>query len=158
MLRIFLAAVFAVGVGRIADRKGFKAVTLIMSAGFAVAFAIVAFASRQETPSIVLLYLGYGLHTGAGALSIMALASMSAEIIEKQDTTVLIALGNIIVLPFVLLSQPLSGLLVDITGDYFTIFVLGFVLSVVGAGGFLFLVQEPRGRRMYAFRFPRRTR
>ena len=158
VMRIFLAAIFAVGVGKIADKKGYKLVTLIMAAGFAVAFGIVAYASKQEKPSIILLYLGYGLHTGAGSLSIMALANMSAEIVEKQDTTILIALGNILVLPVLLFSQPLSGLLVDITGSYFTLFVLGFLLSLIGAGGFLFLVQEPRGRRMYAFRFPRRIR
>ena len=155
-IRIAAAAVVGLSVGRAADSTGYRSVGIVMACCFIVSFAVMSVASKQGVPPRVLLYAAYGVQTGAGSLSVMVLSNLSAEIMVNEDTALLIALGNMIVLPILLVTQPLFGFVVDASGDYFTVFLIGLVLSIIGTVGFALLVHEPRGRRRYAFRYPRR--
>jgi hypothetical protein len=52
--------------------------------------------------------------------------------------------------------MPLSGFVIDLTNSYLTVFVIGGILSLLSAFGYMFLVREPRKRRMYVVRYVRR--
>ena len=62
----------------------------------------------------------------------------------------LAALGSTIMLPFLALVSPLAGLVVDLSGSYLAVFLLGAAIALVAGGGFLALVREPRTGRLYA--------
>jgi hypothetical protein len=106
---------------------------------------------------VVLLYVAFVLHTGASSLAYMVLFNLSVEIIGDEETPMLVAAGNLFMAPVVLVTQPVSGMIIDATGSYFGVFVAGVVLALVSCAGFAALVREPRGQRLYALRPIRRV-
>ncbi len=152
LLRLYAAALFGILIGKIGDKTGYRIVGILLGLCLSLAFAIVAFASQLSPPPILLIYLGYSLNSGVSILTYMVLINLSVEILHNIETSNLIAISNIIILPAIAVTQPLSGLIVDLTKSYFTVFVIGVLLSGIGAFGFAFLVREPRKRRMYSIK------
>ncbi len=152
LLRLYAAAFFGILIGKIGDKTGYRVVGILLGLCLSIAFAMVAVATQLSPPSIGLIYLGYSLNSGVSILTYMVLINLSVEILHNIETSNLIAISNIIILPAIAVTQPLSGLIVDLTGSYFTVFVIGVLLSGIGAFGFIFLVREPRKRKMYSIR------
>ncbi len=152
LLRLFSAAFFGIVIGKIGDKTGYRVVGILLGLSLSIAFVIVAITTQLSPPPIGLIYLGYSLNSGVSILTYMVLINLSVEILHNIETSNLIAISNIIILPAIAITQPLSGLIVDLTGSYFTVFTIGILLSGIGAFGFVFLVREPRKRRMYSIK------
>ena len=55
-------------------------------------------------------------------------------------------------LPFVGISTPLAGAIIDRTGSYPAVFFMGATIAVIALCGFAFLVREPRTGKLYEFK------
>lgn len=138
-------AVFASGIGRLADRFGYRMVgaaqSLLLVAGFLTAAAARGFAA---------VCVAYGLQSLVSFSLVFVLVNMSVELLPALGASDLAALGSTILLPFLAVVSPLAGLLVDLTQSYLSVFLLGAVVALVAGGGFVALVREPRTGRLYA--------
>jgi hypothetical protein len=138
-------AVFASGIGRLADRFGYRMVgaaqSLLLAASFLTAAAARGYAA---------VCVAYGLQAMVAFSLLFVLVNMSVELFPALGATDLAALGNTILLPFLVLVSPLAGLIVDLSQSYLAVFLLGVAIALVAGGGFLALVREPRTGRLYA--------
>jgi MFS family permease len=138
-------AVFAAGIGRLADRFGYRMVgaaqSLLLAASFLTAAAARGYAA---------VCVAYGLQAMVSFSLLFVLVNMSVELFHALGATDLAALGNTILLPFLVLVSPLAGLIVDLSQSYLAVFLLGAAIALVAGGGFLALVREPRTGRLYA--------
>lgn len=138
-------AVFASGIGRLADRVGYRMVgaaqSLLLVAGFLTAAAARGYAA---------VCVAYGLQAMVAFSLVFVLVNMSVELLPAMGASDLAALGSTIMLPFLALVSPLAGLVVDLSGSYLAVFLLGAAIALVAGGGFLALVREPRTGRLYA--------
>jgi MFS family permease len=137
-------AVFASGIGRLADRVGYRMVgaaqSLLLVASFLVAAAARSYAA---------VCVAYGLQAMVSFSLVFVLVNMSVELIPALRATDLTALGSTILLPFLAVVPPLAGLVVDLSQSYLAVFLIGAVIALVAGGGFLALVREPRTGRLY---------
>jgi MFS family permease len=142
-------AVFASGIGRLADRFGYRMVgaahSLLLVASFLVAATARSFAS---------VCVAYGLQAMVSFSLLFVLVNMSVELFPAMGATVLAGLGNTILLPFLALVSPLAGLVVDLSQSYLTVFLIGAAVALVAGGGFVALVREPRSGRLYTVTQP----
>ncbi|MDA0746314.1 MAG: MFS transporter [bacterium] len=157
VIRLVAAAVLGHLSGKIADRFGYRTVGVIMGVCLAAAFVIVGIAAQVDQVGIGLVYVGFALHAGTTTLGMMLLTNLSVELIPREETGMLIAAGNLVMLPVILVVVPLCGWIVDLTGDYFSVFLIGAALAIICSLGFAFIVREPRKRRMYVVRTISRT-
>jgi MFS family permease len=138
-------AVFAPGIGRLADRFGYRMVgaaqSLLLVAGFLTAAAARGYAA---------VCVAYGLQAMVAFSLLFVLVNMSVELFPAMAASDLAALGATILLPFLALVSPLAGLVVDLSGSYLAVFLLGAAIALAAGGGFLALVREPRTGRLYA--------
>jgi MFS family permease len=137
-------AVFAFGIGRLADRFGYRMVGAAQSL-LLVATFLVAAAAR----SYAAVCVAYGLLAMVSFSLMFVLVNMSVELFPAMGATDLTALGNTILLPFLAVVPPLAGLIVDLSQSYLAVFLLGATIALVAGGGFLALVREPRSGRLY---------
>ena len=114
--------------------------SLLLVAAFLVA------ATAQSFPAIC---VAYGLHAIVNMSLLFVLVNMSVELFPSLSATDLTALGSTIMLPVLAAVPPLAGLVVDLSGSYLTVFLIGAAVALVAAGGFLALVREPRTGRLY---------
>lgn len=146
---IYLAAGAALGplMGRLADRAGYRSVGAVQSF-LVVAFFLFAVASR----SFLVVCIGYSLYAIANVTSQFMLVNMSVELCPSINGADLTALGGTLLLPFVGISTPLAGAIIDQTGSYPAVFYIGATIGLVALFGFAFLVREPRTGKLYEFK------
>jgi MFS family permease len=146
---IYLASGAALGplMGRLADRAGYRSVGAAQSA-LLLAFFLIAVASR----SFVVVCIGYVLFAIGNVTSQFMLVNMSVELCPSINGADLTALGGTLLLPFVGISSPLAGAIIDRTGSYPAVFYIGATIAVITLFGFAFLVREPRTGNLYEFK------
>jgi len=146
---IYLASSAALGslMGRLADKAGYRSVGAVQSF-LLVAFFMIAVASRSFTA----VCIGYVLYSIVNVSSAFMLVNMSVELCPTIGGTDLTALGGTLLLPFVAVSSPLAGTIIDQTGSYPSVFYIGATIAVVALFGFAFLVREPRTGKLYEFK------
>jgi MFS family permease len=146
---IYLASSAALGplMGRLADRAGYRSVGAVQSF-LLVVFFMIAVASRSFTA----VCIGYVLYSIVNVTSAFMLVNMSIELCPGIGGTDLTALGGTLLLPFVAVSSPLAGLIIDRTGSYPSVFYVGATIAVIALFGFAFLVREPRTGKLYEFK------
>jgi len=137
-------AVFASGIGRIADRFGYRTVGVAQSLLLVAAFLLVATARGYAAVAVA-----YGLYALVSNSLLFVLVNMSVELIPSLGAANLTALGNTIMLPFLVVVPPLAGMIVDLSQSYLTVFLIGAAIALAAGGGFLALVREPRTGRLY---------
>jgi len=129
-----------------------------MAIGLLLTSALIIMANVTVYPgaNVALVYLAFGLYASAVNLGPMILTNLSIELMPRLDKSMLIAVGNLLTLPAVLVTVPLAGFIIDLTGSYLTVFLVGAALAAVSGLGFMFLIHEPRTRKMYVVRQVRR--
>ena len=150
------AAVFTILLGKLADRVGYRTVGVIQGLLLAGGFIIVLIVALSPTVYIPAVYLGFFLYSSVIQVTLMVTLNLSIELLPKQDKATLFALANLLMMPAILIVLPLSGLIIDLTGSYVVVFVLGAVFALTSMFGFLILVREPRKRKMYTIKYIRR--
>ena len=146
---IYLASGAALGplMGRMADRAGYRSVGAAQSL-LLLGFFLVALASR----SFLAICIGYVLYAVGNVTSQFMLVNMSVELCPSINGADLTALGGTFLLPFVGISSPLAGAIIDRTGSYPAVFYIGATIAVIALFGFAFLVREPRTGKLYEFK------
>ena len=146
---IFLASSAAFGalMGRLADKAGYRSVGAVQSL-LLVVFFMIAVASRSFTA----VCIGYALFSIVNVTSAFMLVNMSVELCPSIGGTDLTALGGTLLLPFIAVSSPLAGRIIDLTGSYPAVFYVGATISAIALFGFAFLVREPRTGKLYEFK------
>ena len=137
-------AVFASGIGRLADRFGYRTVGAAQSLLLVAAFLVAATARGYAAVCVA-----YGLYALVANSLLFVLVNMSVELVPALGASDLTALGNTILLPFLAVVPPLAGMVVDLSRSYLTVFLVGAAIALVAGGGFLALVREPRTGRLY---------
>lgn len=144
--------VFGIVIGRIADRHGYKFVSIFQSISLFI-FFILAITARGF-PAVCIAYGFYAIPFMSHG---MVLCNMSVEICPQINAMDLTALGTIFVLPFIVIVSPLMGAIIDLTHNYYSVFFMGATFAFVALIGFFFLVREPRIGRLYVIKqIPRR--
>jgi len=143
---IYLASSAAFGslMGRLADKAGYRSVGAVQSF-LLVAFFLIAVTSRSFTA----VCIGYVLYSTVNMTGAFMLVNMSVELCPTLGGTDLTALGGMLLLPFVAVSSPLAGMIIDRTGSYPTVFSIGATIAMIAFFGFAFLVREPRTGKLY---------
>jgi MFS family permease len=146
---IYLAANAGFGflLGKIADKAGYRSVGAAQSLLLLVVFLIAAF-----TRSFAAVCAAYGLYSVVNISSAFILVNMSVELCPSLGVTDLTALGGTLLLPFVAIASPLAGLVIDVTGSYPSVFLMGATIAVIALFGFGFLVREPRTGRLWVLK------
>jgi MFS family permease len=138
-------AIFASGIGRLADRFGYRMVGAAQSLLLAASFL-----TMSAARSYAAVCVAYSMQVMVSFSLLFVLVNMSVELFPAMGATDLAGLGNTILLPFLALVSPLAGLIVDLSQSYLTVFLLGAAIALIAGGGFLALVREPRTGRLYA--------
>jgi MFS family permease len=138
-------AVFASGIGRLADRFGYRAVGAAQSL-----LLVAAFLTASTARGYAAVCVAFGLYALVANSLLFVLVNMSVELIPALGASDLTALGNTILLPFLAVVPPLAGMVVDLSQSYLAVFLIGAAIALVAGGGFLALVREPRTGRLYA--------
>ncbi|MSU69404.1 MAG: MFS transporter [Opitutaceae bacterium] len=143
---VYLGTIASLGwaIGLLADRFGYRLIGCICSILLAGAFLICLF-SR----SIYLWYLAFAAYATCSFSAPALLSYMSAELCPHVPLGRLLAVGNVLIVAFVLLASLIAGAVVDSTGSYAPVFLANFVISVVAIFGFIFIVREPRSGQLY---------
>ncbi len=146
---IYLASSAALGslVGRLADKAGYRSVGAVQSL-LLVVFFMIAVTSRN----FAMICIGYALYSIVNVSAPFMLVNMSVELCPGIGGTDLTALGGTLILPFVAVSSPLAGRIIDLSGSYQTVFYVGVTIAVIALFGFAFLVREPRTGKLYEFK------
>ena len=156
IIQIFISAAFSAGFGKLGDRIGFRNIgilqAILLCAGFI--FALIATVADN---AVFLIYPAFVLCASGFYVGNLVLWYFSFELLPKSDSSILLSLTNLFVMPAVLLTVPLSGFLIDLTDSFIAVFVLGVFLAAFSAFGFILIVPEPRTRKIYAIRHIRKT-
>ncbi len=137
-------AVFGFFIGRLADKFGYRIVAMTQSALLILFFGI---SMSMRSPAFI--YIAYALYSIVNMSLLMVLVNMSAELCPDMTAVDLTALGTTIILPVVAVVGPLMGVVIDRTGDYLAVYMIGLALALISLMGFAFIVQEPRRGRLY---------
>jgi len=156
VIQLVSGALFTIIMGWVADRIGYKTVGVIQGLLLFAALICVAATTVLPVGKWLLLYGGYTLYSAVLYLNKMVLVNMSAEIMPQQQSSILIAMGNTIMMPMIWITMPLCGWIIDVTHSYLAIFLMGAVLALVSSCGFILFVREPRTHRRYVLRIIRR--
>jgi len=156
IIQMLSAGVVCVVLGKLADRIGYRLIGIIQGFVLSLGFFIYAILTMSLNACPVVVYLGFFLYSSVIGVSQMVIVNMSAELLPKQSLSMILAAANLVLAPVVLIIMPLAGFVVDLTNSYITVFVIGGILSLLSAFGYMFLVKEPRKRRMYVVRYIRR--
>ena len=157
IVQIAGAAVFSVFLGKLADRIGYRTIGVIQGLLLTCGFVFVSVIALNPAVYVPAVYLGFFLYASVTMVAGMVTMNLTIELLPKQNSATLIALGNVLMMPAILITIPLAGLIIDLTGSYVIVFALGAALAAVSAFGFLVLVREPRKRKMYVIKSIRRV-
>jgi MFS family permease len=143
---VFLGAVASLGwvVGLLADRFGYRLIGGLFGALLAGAFLLCL-----TTDRVLYWYIAYGGFALASYGMNMLLCNMSAELCPGTPPNRLMAVGNLLLVPFIICASLVNGAIVDLSGSYQPVFLANLVVSVVALMGFIFIVREPRGGSLY---------
>ena len=156
VMQITSAALFALVLGKLADRIGYKTIGIIQGLMLTVGFVIACFVCLQSTPSPLGIYLAFVFYASTTSVAYMVMVNMSIELLPRMNRATILALGNTLMMPAILIAVPLSGLIIDITQSYLIVFALGAAFAAVSTLGFALLVREPRKRKMYVIKYIKR--
>lgn len=156
IMQMTSAAIFNVCLGKLADRFGYRIIGILQGLLLTAGFVAVFIASLYRPICIPIVYLGFFLYAGVTTVSGMVMMNMSIELLPKQNSATIISLGNMLITPSILIAVPLSGLIIDLSGNYSIIFLLGAAFVMISTFGFALLVREPRKRKMYVVKYIRR--
>ena len=133
--------------GKLADKAGYRSVGAVQSF-LLITFFMIAVASR----SFLAICIGYVLYSIVNMTGAFMLVNMSVELCPSISAADLTALGGTLLLPFLGISSPLAGDVIDHSGNYAAVFYIGATIAVVALFGFAFLVREPRTGKLYEFK------
>ncbi len=141
---IYLGTMAGLGwmIGLIADRRGYRLVACLCSALMAVSLLLCL-----AVPKIGFWYLAYGAYSLSGMSVGMILCNLGAEQCPGVPPNRLMAVGNIIVMIFVMPATTLGGAAADICGGYAPVFAVNLALALAALFGFAFLMDDPRRRK-----------
>ncbi len=105
-----------------------------------------------QSRSFTAVCVGYALYSIVNVSGAFMLVNMSVELCPGIGGTDLTALGGTLLLPFLAVASPLAGRIIDLTGNYPTVFYIGATIAVIALFGFAFLVREPRTGKLYEFK------
>lgn len=125
--------------GRLADRCGFRLVGVVCGLLLTGSFLLCL-----TSHSLRVWYVAFTLYAACPFAAAAVLANLSAELCPGVPASRLIAVGNVMVIGFVVAGSALCGAVIDATGSYPAVFTANLVLAVVATAGFLFVVREPR--------------
>ena len=108
-----------------------------------------AIGSIADFNSNAVIYLGFFFFATVYFTFRMVMRNFSIELVGHLDVAILVSLGQLIMMPVILLTAPLAGLIIDLTDTYLAVFLLGLTFALTSSVGFAFLVREPRTRKMY---------
>lgn len=134
--------------GLLADRYGYRIVAVLLATLVCSGYLLTLASS-----SLVVWYVAFGLCGLSSNLAATVLGNMCVELLPGREPSLLLSTATTMFLPIVLLGVLTAGRLGDSQGSYAFVFVLGAVMAAVAALGFLLLVAEPRGGRLYVVRF-----
>jgi MFS-type transporter involved in bile tolerance (Atg22 family) len=143
ILQMLSGAILSMALGRLADRIGYKIIGYLQCIPLAVGFLMAAFCSGAAAKFWV-LYVSFLLCSSIMTVSRMVVNNLAIEMMPRRNIGMLLSLTNALITPFILIVVPLSGWIVDLTGSYTTLFLIGAVTAVLGGVGFLLYVHEPR--------------
>lgn len=138
---IYLATVACSGwvIGWVADRYGYRLVGCLCGVLLAITFSLCLL-----TRDLFFWYLAFVAYASCPSIAAALQSNLSAELCPHIPLNRLLAAGNVLVVPLVVISSTVSGALVDFTGSYTPIFLGGLVISLAAVLGFIFVVREPR--------------
>jgi MFS family permease len=138
---LYLVALTVSGplLGRLADRCGFRLVGVVCGLLLTSSFLLCL-----VSDSLRVWYVAFTLYAACPFAAAAVLANLSAELCPGVPASRLIAVGNVMVIGFVVAGSALCGAVIDATGSYPAIFTANLVLAIVATAGFLFVVREPR--------------
>jgi Na+/melibiose symporter-like transporter len=146
---IFLAANAGFGtlMGRLADRVGYRSVGALQSVLLVATYAV-----ALSAQSFAAVGIAYALASLVNMSTSFVLVNMSVELCPTLGVSDLTALGGTLLLPFAATVVPLAGKVIDSTGSYPTVFLMGMTIAVIALCGFSLLVREPRTGRLYVIK------
>jgi MFS family permease len=138
---LYLVALTVSGplLGRLADRYGFRAVGVVCGSLLTTSFLLCL-----ASDDLRIWYVAFTLYAACPFAASAVLANLSAELCPGVPASRLIAVGNVMVIGFVVAGSALCGAIIDATGSYPAIFTANLVIAIVATAGFLFVVREPR--------------
>jgi MFS family permease len=147
---LYLVALTVSGplLGRLADRCGFRLVGVVCGLLLTSSFLLCL-----VSDSLRVWYVAFTLYAACPFAAAAVLANLSAELCPGVPASRLIAVGNVMVIGFVVAGSALCGAVIDATGSYPAIFTANLVIAAVATAGFLFVVRVPR--RLRAEPYPR---
>ncbi len=143
------AAFFCFVFGKLADRIGYRIIGILQGVLLALGYLFVAIGSIADFNSNAVIYLGFFFFATVYFTFRMVMRNFSIELVGHLDVAILVSLGQLIMMPVILLTAPLAGLIIDLTDTYLAVFLLGLTFALTSSVGFAFLVREPRTRKMY---------
>lgn len=155
IIQIAISAVGSIGFGKLGDKVGFRNIGIVQAMLLCVGFIFAIIAAVTDNGDF-LIYLAFVLCASGVYVGNLVLWHFSFELLPKADSNILISLTNLFLMPAVLLIVPLSGLIIDFTGSFVVVFVLGAYLAGFSAFGFMLIVPEPRTKKIYAIRYIRK--
>ena len=143
---VFLGSVASMGwiIGLLADRFGYRLIGGIFGTLLAAAFFICL-----TTDRMMYWYFAYGAFALASYAMTMLLCNMSAELCPGAPPNRLMAVGNLLLMPFIIAAGTTNGAIVDLTHSYQPLFLANLIVSLIAVMGFIFIVREPRGGFLY---------
>lgn len=144
VLQMASAAVFTVSLGKLADRVGYKTIGVIMGLLLGGAYVFLVFSTVSPAPYVPAVYIGFILWAATIGVWPMTMMNLVIELLPRQNSGILIALTNLLMMPVVVLVAPLAGYVVDRTGSYVHIFAFAAVIAFISSLGFMLFVHEPR--------------
>jgi len=143
---VFLGAVASLGwvVGLVADRFGYRLLGGLFGGLLAGAFLICLTSDR-----LLFWYAAYGAFALASYAMTMLLCNMSVELCPGVPPNRLLAVGNLLLAPFIVAAGMADGAMVDLTHSHQPVFLANLIVSLVAMMGFIFIVREPRGGYLY---------
>lgn len=129
--------------GPLVDHFGNKLLAVIVATVLFTSFLVLLFSD-----SIILYYLAYIPQCVIVFSSPFLLTNMSVELFHDIRPSKLYTVGSLIPIPFILGAVTLCGWIIDYTGNYFTVFIIGITLTLISLMGFIFIVREPRNGKL----------
>lgn len=143
VLQMVASAVTSIVLGKLADRVGYRLVAIVLAVPLAVGFLIAAWLCGHPSPGMFWLVVSFFLCSTSIGASRMVFLNMAVEILPKADVGLLVSVSQMVMTPLLLVTVPLGGWMIDLSGSYCGLFLLGAVLTGFSAIGYG-LTHEPR--------------
>lgn len=143
ILQMVAAATTSILLGKMGDKVGYRLVSILLIVPLTAGCLIAAWLGTEQTPGFIWLVVSFFLSSMSIVASRMVFLNMAVEILPKVDVGLLVSVSQLLMTPLLLVIVPLGGWIVDRTGSYCVVFVLGAVLALLSAVGYL-VMREPR--------------